>query len=108
MAVDPLYKLFEHHLFNKSYEDAEAFTREVAEEYMAYLDSTPAHVPFHIRLALLKDLEAEAHELLVKKMYGCVQGSETSNFGQVLAVGDDEENSLTPFDLPNKEDEAKK
>lgn len=88
--VDPLYQLFEHNLLNRSYEDTNAFLREVAEEYLAYLDSTPAHVPFHIRASLLKDLESEAHEMLVKKMYGCAQEAEYTNQGSVKLLSDEQ------------------
>lgn len=87
--VDPLYQLFEHNLLNRSYEDTNAFLREVAEEYLAYLDSTPAHVPFHIRAALLKDLESEAHEMLVKKMYGCAQEGDYRKQGSVTLLEDE-------------------
>lgn len=85
-VIDPLFQLFEHNLFNRSYEDIEAFTREVAEEYLAYLDSTHAHVPFHLRASLLKDLEGEAHEMLVKKMYGCTKPKDYVNSGTVMSV----------------------
>jgi len=84
---DPLYQLFEHNLFNRSYEDITAFTREIAEEYLAYLDSTKAHVPFHLRASLLKDLENETHEMLVKKMYGCVKTRDYVNSGTVRKTG---------------------
>lgn len=82
--VDPLYQLFEHYLLNRSYEDAAAFTKEIAAEYVAYLDSTPAHVPLHVRKSVIEDLEVEAHELLVKKMYGCVRPADYHNVGSVV------------------------
>lgn len=106
-SVDPLYKLFEHFLFNRSYDDAEAFAREIAEEYLAYLDSTPAHVPFHSRLALLKDLEAEAQELLVKRMYGCIKEHDYTNYGQVMKVTKTEE-KLESFELRSTDTDSKK
>ncbi|MCB0403136.1 MAG: hypothetical protein KDD51_00010 [Bdellovibrionales bacterium] len=103
-VVDPLFQLFEHNLFNRSYDDIGAFTREVAEEYLAYLDSTHAHVPFHLRAALLKDLEGEAHEMLIKKMYGCVKPRDYTNAGTVMSVEPTEEfvdvNSQKPKKAP--------
>lgn len=93
---DPLFQLFEHHLVNRSYEDSTAFTKEVAVAYLAYLDSTQAHIPVHIRQAILEDLESEAHEMLVKKMYGCVQKTEHENYGRVIKIT---KNELSTFDF---------
>jgi len=96
-ANDPLYELFEHFLFNRSFEDSTAFTKEVAEEYLAYLDASPAHVPFQSRDGVLKDLQAEAHEMLIKKMYGCAKASKHINYGKVVTVSED--NALNTIDF---------
>ncbi|MBY0370257.1 hypothetical protein K2X33_06190 [bacterium] len=69
-AKDPLYQLFEHFLMTRSYENPAEFTKQLADNYMAYLDSTPAHIPFEARQTALEDLATEAHEMLVKRMYG--------------------------------------
>jgi len=84
---DPLQQLFEHHLLNRSYDDAAAFSKEVAKEYLGYIDTTLAHIPIHLRSSLLEDLEAEAHEMLVKKMYGVSHEVREGNFGKVTVVG---------------------
>lgn len=89
-VADPLYQLFEHHLAHRSYEDSSAFTKEVAQGYVAYLDSTQAHIPLHIRQGVLEELEAETHEMLVKKMYGVVKATDSNNFGRVVRVNKDE------------------
>lgn len=107
VRIDPLYQLFEYYLFHRSYEDTSTFTREIAEEYMEYLDSTPAHVPFHTRDNLLKDLESEAHELLVKKMYGCVKSNDYSNTGNVLELKR-ETRIWHEFETPDKGEENSK
>jgi hypothetical protein len=83
---DPLQQLFEHHLLNRSYDDASAFSKEVVKEYLGYIDSTLAHVPIHLRASVIEDLETEAHEMLVKKMYGIGNAPEVSNFGKVIQV----------------------
>lgn len=85
-ALDPLYQLFEHFLFKRSYDDSKKFTHELATEYVAYLDSTPAHVPFHLRTGVIEDLQLEIHEMLVKKMYGCVKASDYTNSGKVTML----------------------
>jgi hypothetical protein len=95
--IDPLFQMFEHHLLNRSYEDSSAFTKEVAQEYLHYLDSTPAHVPFHVRTNLVEDLEGETHEMLVKKMYGCVRPADYMNYGKVIKV--DKGDELDTFDF---------
>lgn len=82
--IDPLFQMFEHYLFHRSYDDLSGFTKDVAEEYLTYLDSSRAHVPFHLRSSVVKDLESEAHEMLVKKMYGCVRSDDYLNFGRVM------------------------
>ena len=96
-AIDPLFQLFEHNLTTRSYDDASKFTREVATGYLHYLDSTPAHVPLYARVAVLEDLEAETHELLVRKMYGVVQAADYANYGSVMRVNWEE--SLGRFDF---------
>lgn len=106
-VVDPLFQLFEHNLFNRSYDDIGAFTREVAEEYLAYLDSTHAHVPFHLRSSLLKDLEGEAHEMLIKKMYGCVKPRDYVNSGTVMSVEPTEDFVARSTHKPKKTPTAK-
>lgn len=95
-VVDPLYQLFERSLVNRSYDDSAAFTKQLAEQYLAYLDSTPAHVPFAARASVLEDLSAEAHELLVKKMYGCVREQDYRNSGAVLRM---QRETLAPCEI---------
>ncbi len=68
--VDPLYQVFEHFLFTRTYEDSNAFTKEVATQYLAYLDATAGFIPSHARKTIQEDLETEIHEMLVKKIYG--------------------------------------
>lgn len=106
--LDPLFQLFEHHLLTRSYEDSHAFTKEVAREYLGYIDSTLAHVPLHVRAMVVEDLEAEAHEMLVKKMYGVAGATETINFGRVIKVGGAKK-SLSVFEFlqPNNADDSK-
>lgn len=100
--LDPLYQLFEHYLLTRSYEDSGAFTKSVAEEYIAYLDSTNAHVPMHCRQTVMEDLESEAHELLVKKMYGTVKPSEYQNTGNVIKIQKNTEFSRFEFTPPSE------
>lgn len=69
----------------RSYENPAEFTKQLAVEYLSYLNSSRAHIPFESRAQVLEDIAAEAHELLVKKMYGCVQPEELSTNGRVVS-----------------------
>jgi hypothetical protein len=107
--IDPLFQLFEKHLLSRSYDDAAAFTKQLAKDYLAYLDSTPAQVPVHLRASVLEDLEQECHELLVKKMYGVIVPSDYQNRGKVVAY-QRKEDSLELIELAQtspSDDQAK-
>jgi hypothetical protein len=104
--LDPLFEMFEHSLATKSYEDSSAFTKQLAEQYLAYIDSTPAHIPLSHRASVIEDLESEAHEMLVKKMYGCVKPAEYMNYGRVMQIRKDVEISALEFST-QATDEAK-
>lgn len=106
--LDPLYQLFEHHLMTRSYEDSAVFTKEVAEKYIAYLDSTAAHIPLHVRASVSEDLELETHEMLVKKMYGMVQPNDYLNYGKVVRVQKGQELSTFDFVPPKATEETNK
>ena len=85
-SIDPLFQMFEHFLLTRSYEDSAAFTKQLAEQYLAYIDSTSAHIPLGNRSGVLEDLNSEVHEMLVKKMYGCVKPADYANFGRVIVI----------------------
>jgi hypothetical protein len=107
--IDPLFQLFEQYLLTRSYDDSAAFTKQLAKEYVAYLDSTPAHVPMHVRAGVLEDLELECHEMLVKKMYGVVSATDYQNRGKVIAH-QSKEDGFQPVDLTKttaSDDQAK-
>jgi hypothetical protein len=97
---DPLSQLFEHFLLTRSYENAGAFTKQLAENYLAYLDSTHAHMPFEARQTVLEDLATEAHEMLVKRMYGSVENVEKVTNGQVHAVRNGKVVDPSPLNMP--------
>ncbi len=103
--IDPLFQLFEHFLLTKSYEDSAAFTKQLAERYVAYIDSTPSHIPYSHRASVVEDLEAEAHEMLVKKMYGCVKAADYSNYGRVMRIRKGDEMADLEFAPPGASEE---
>lgn len=98
--LDPLFQLFQHHMFKKSYEDSTAFSKEVVAEYLVYLESTSAHIPLNVKAAIVQDLEAETHEMLVKSMYGCSAPSDSTTYGKVIKVNKNTELSTYEFTPP--------
>ncbi len=98
---DPLYQLFEHFLLTRSYESSAQFTKQLAENYLAYLDSTPAHMPYEAREACLEDLASEAHEMLVRRMYGTVGTRENDDWGSVHQCRDGRKVEALPLNMPD-------
>jgi hypothetical protein len=96
---DPLFRLFEHFLMTRTYENSAAFTKQLAENYLAYLDSSHAHMPFEVRNAVLEDLASEAHEMLVKRMYGN-EIEQIKMVGLVLRYDDGKVTDPTPLHMP--------
>jgi hypothetical protein len=94
--TDPLYRLFEHFLFTKTYEDSSSFTKEVATQYLAYLDATSGFIPFHSRKMIQEDVESEIHEMLVRKIYGITDEDESMIPEKIP--------SLTPPNKPSRGD----
>lgn len=68
---DPLFKIFEHHLFNAMVEDETSsdFVDRVVQEYVKSL-SASGTVPHAHRETLAADLQEEVMEMLRKKTYG--------------------------------------
>jgi len=97
---DPLYQLFEHFLMTRSYENPNEFTKQLAENYLIYLDSTPAHMPFEARQTALEDLAGEAHEMLVKRMYGGFGPQAPELSGHVRHFQDGRVVSALPLTMP--------
>ncbi len=98
--LDPLFQLFQHHMLKKSYDDSAAFSREVVAEYLVYLGSTSAHIPLSFKPAVVQDLEAETHELLVKSMYGCGTPHKSETYGKVIKIKNSSKFSTFEFTPP--------
>jgi hypothetical protein len=98
---DPLLELFEHFLLTRSYENATQFTKQLAENYLAYLDSTPSHMPFEARQSFLEDLASEGHEMLVKRMYGCFPRAEYEDTGRVHQFKNGKVTEPLPLQMPD-------
>ncbi len=69
---DPLYIIFERHLYDFNYESRELFIKGVVEEYVAHLVKSKVVIPPAWRGHLDKTITEEVSDMLVRKLYGCL------------------------------------
>lgn len=69
---DPLYDIFERHLFNSLVEDesTDLFLQRVVEAYLRRLTSSGTVIPNEFRSSIEGDLRDEILQMLRKKTYG--------------------------------------
>ena len=72
--MDPLFVIFEQHLFNfqNSDGDRRAFVNGVIQDYIAYLSKNNIVIPQALRHFTLEELTNQIQTMLVKKIYGCL------------------------------------
>jgi hypothetical protein len=70
--VDPLYVIFEQHLYN--FQDSEAdrktFVQNVVGEYLRHLRKLKIVVPRSLESSIVEELASIVNTMLVKKIYG--------------------------------------
>jgi hypothetical protein len=69
---DPLFIIFEKHLYDFNYESRDLFLKNVVNEYVAHLVKQKVVIPPSWRLHLEKTLFDEVSDMLVRKLYGCL------------------------------------
>jgi hypothetical protein len=69
---DPLFIIFEKHLYDFNYESRELFVKGVVDNYLAHLLKQKAMVPPAWKGHLEKTLTDEVSDMLVRKLYGCL------------------------------------
>lgn len=69
---DPLYIIFEKHLYDFNYESREIFLKAVVDDYLLHLGRQKVMVPMAWKLHLEKTLGEEVSDMLVRKLYGCL------------------------------------
>lgn len=69
---DPLFIIFEKHLYDFNYESRELFIKGVVDEYLQHLMRQKVVVPVLWRAHLEKTLSEEVSDMLVRKLYGCL------------------------------------
>src|SRR5471032_2995418 len=69
---DPLFIIFEKHLYDFNYDSREFFLKGVVDEYIAHLVRQKTVIPPAWRLHLEKSIAEEVSDMLVRKLYGCL------------------------------------
>lgn len=71
--VDPLFIIFEQHLFNFQDPDLDrkTFVERVVSEYLTFLRKLNISIPKSLEGSIVEELSGQIHTMLVKKIYGC-------------------------------------
>lgn len=72
--TDPLYTIFEQHLYNfqDSEQDRKTFIGQVLNEYLSYLRKLNIVIPKSLEASVMDELAVQVNTMLVKKIYGCM------------------------------------
>jgi len=72
--LDPLYVIFEQHLYNFQDSDADrkTFIGNIVRDYFHYLRKMNITVPKSLEQPIVEELFAQVSAMLVKKIYGCL------------------------------------
>ncbi|MCM2276508.1 MAG: hypothetical protein NDJ89_00335 [Oligoflexia bacterium] len=72
--IDPLYVIFEQHLYNfqDSDTDRKTFIGNIVLEYFSYLRKMNIVIPKSLEGPVFEELASQVSTMLVKKIYGCV------------------------------------
>jgi hypothetical protein len=83
---DPLFIIFEKHLYDFNYESRERFIVSVVEDYLDHLKQQKVMVPPSWKSHLEKTLAEEVSDMLVRRLYGCLTVEE---FKEKASASDD-------------------
>lgn len=88
LKLDPLYTIFEKHLYEFDDEGKaltlsdnhidELITR-IVEDYFQFLLSRKVTVPMRWRAQIEQELQEQVRQMLIKKLYGCLSIEEYKN-----------------------------
>ncbi|MBS1959720.1 MAG: hypothetical protein JST80_09635 [Bdellovibrionales bacterium] len=72
--IDPLYTIFEQHLFNfqDPNSDRKAFIEAVVKDYLSQMRRMGLNVPGEWEGHISEELSFQVNTMLVKKIYGCL------------------------------------
>jgi len=71
-AAEPLFIIFEQHLFNlqDSDMDRKSFVERVLKDYLAFLAKHKITIPKSLFQMTMNELSSQIHQMLIKKVYG--------------------------------------
>jgi len=69
---DPLFIIFEKHLYDFNYESRELFIKGVVDDYVGHLALQKVVIPATWKSHLEKTLGEEISDMLVRRLYGCL------------------------------------
>ncbi len=77
-SIDPLYVIFEQHLFNFADPDSDrkTFIAQVVADYISYLRKNSIIVPKSLEQPIVEELGTQVNTMLVRKIYGCLTVNE--------------------------------
>ncbi len=77
-SIDPLYVIFEQHLFNFADPDSDrkTFIAQVVADYIGYLRKNNIIVPKSLEQPIVEELGTQVNTMLVRKIYGCLTVNE--------------------------------
>jgi len=77
-TIDPLYVIFEQHLFNFADPDSDrkTFIAQVVSDYIGYLRKNNIIVPKSLEQPIVEELGTQVNTMLVRKIYGCLTVNE--------------------------------
>ena len=96
--IDPLYTIFEQHLFNfqDPNSDRETFIQGIVKEYLSRTRQMGLSVPKEWEHDIIEELSFQVNTMLVKKIYGC------------LTINQFTEKTLTDENLKKQKKKAKR
>jgi hypothetical protein len=72
--IDPLYTIFEQHLYNfqDSDSDRKTFIVNIVKDYVSHLTKLNIVIPKSLEASVMEELCHQVNTMLVKKIYGCL------------------------------------
>lgn len=83
---DPLFIIFEKHLYDFNYDSRELFLKAVVDDYIGHLVRQKVVIPPMWKAHLDKTLAEEVSDMLVRKLYGCLTVEEFKEKTEIEAV----------------------
>ena len=72
--IDPLYTIFEQHLYNfqDSDSDRKTFIINIVKDYVSHLTKLNIVIPKSLEASVMEELADQVNTMLIKKIYGCL------------------------------------